>query len=354
MAEIIRTERSSVLWGTETLFGVPVTPVRRFGIHDTIVAPDDEPKWVPFFGVGSQSRDRDTILRGPHDLRGSIPDIRLQGFDDMTHLLGLVFGRRSVSGSVTQILEGDFPGIGFDGRIPSMTMQIGLRDTANAAPLVRNYLGGKINRATLSASEGEELRLSIEEMMFLEQRHNRSGVFGYDAAVTAATDPGINDAGRFVFSGATITFAGVPMVRLRRFSISIDNQLEYRYYLKPTGGAAKLQLPNDIVEGKRVYKLDAEVDIGDPSTDIVFFEFLRAEGAASTSSKTSGFQMVFTFTQQPSEGGHALVIVAGVTATTNHPGIVITSAKHNIPAPPAGLVPVTLSCDVNNLSLAYV
>lgn len=347
MAEIIRTERAHCLWIKEATFGTMITPNKRFGIHDTVVAPDPEYRWTPNFGIGSQDRNRQTILRGPQDFRGSIPDIRLQGGTFTRSLMAQILGRESGN----SVLEGVSA---TDGRLPSMTMQIGLRDTSNTAVLLRNYYGGKVNRASLSASEGEELRCSLEELLFLGIKHNRSGVYGYDAGVTTATDPGLSDEGRWIFSGASINFAGQSLCRVRRFNLSIDNQLEYRYYLCSTaGGIDHLQLPNDIVEGKRIYRLEIELDLGDPSTDLELFDFLMLEGAASTSTKVSGLQVTFTFQTQAADNGLIFTINCSPSgSSTTRPGSVITSAKHNIPAPPAGLVPVTMSLDVNSVALS--
>jgi len=361
MAQIIRTERSQALWGVENVFGLMSTPVRRFGIHDTLVAPDPDISWTPFFGVGSQNRNRDTILRGKHSLIGSIPDIRLQGNADLSFLLAHIWGTRTIINSTAWIVESgnSILGANYDGRIPSMTMQVAYHDTGNGTPLIRNFVGGKINRATLAASEGEELRLSLEEMMFLSERHNRVGVFGYDPSVFLATDPGLSDAGRFTFVNANIGYGGMTLARCRKWSISVDNQLEYRYYIKTTSAAGaafepsyntdRLQLPNDIVEGKRTFKLEMEVDLGDPTTDIAFFEFLRMEGGASTLTKNLGLSMSCNFSLQPSEGNFVMTIIGSLGQSSVHPGSVITSAKHSIPAPPAGLIPVTLSVDVDSI-----
>lgn len=342
MAEIIRTERASALWIKENTFGTMVTPNKRFGIHDTVVAPDPEYRWTPFFGIGSQDRNRSTILAGPQDFRGSVPDIRIQGNNTTRSLMAQILGRESSN----NVLEGV---TATDQRLPSMTMQIGLKDTSNTSVLLRNYYGGKVNRASLSASEGEELRCSLEELLFLGIKHNRSGVYGYDSNVIAATDPGFSDAGRWIFAGASINFAGQSLCRVRRFSLSIDNQLEYRYYLCTTGGGTDhLMVPNDIVEGKRVYRMELELDLGDPSTDLELFDFLMLEGRASTSAKVSGLQITLTFQTQAADNGHIFTISCSPAgASTTLPASVITSAKYNIPAPPAGLVPVTMSLDVN-------
>lgn len=345
MAEIIRTERSSVLWAKESTFGTMVTPNKRFGIHETITAPDPDYKWTPFYGIGNTSRNRSLILRGPMDLRGSLPDIRLQSNATTRSLMAQVLGRESSN----NVFEGQ--GV-TDGRVPSMTMQVAYRDTSATAVLIRNFIGGKINKATLSAAETEELRLSIEEILFTNVNHNRSGVFGYNAAVSIGTDPGISDAGRYIFSGAEIQAFGMTICRARRFSLSIDNQLEYRYYLCNTGGSDKLQLPNDIVEGKRAYKLDLELDLGDPSTDLELFDYLMLQGATGTGSKVVGTTVVLSFTAQPSEGGGSFIIYCSPNSlTTTAPGGVLTSAKHNIPAPPAGLIPVTASMDIDAVSI---
>lgn len=360
MSGIIRTERSLCMWGPEPSFGSMVTPTYRFGIHDTVVAPDPEYRWTPFFGVGSVNRNRDTILRGPQDLRGSIPDLRLQDTSQFQILMGVLFGRASLG----TIFEGQSS---TDGRIPSLTMQIAYQDTNGAYGLVRNFVGGKMNRFSFSAAEGEELRLNLEEMLFLQEIHNQVGVFGYSGAVGLASDPGISDSGRFIFSGASIAAFGQVLARVRRFSLSVDNQIEQRYYIAsvqtdgviPDQTSQRLQTPNDLVEGKRVYRLEIELDLGDPATDYKFIQYLLNEGSGGIGNKTVGTLITGLFQQQPSEGGGSFTMNIGsvggsqpYTPTTVHPGGVIMSAKHNIPAPPAGLVPVTLTMDVNNISFS--
>ena len=117
-------------------------------------------------------------------------------------------------------------------------------------------------------------------------------------------------------------------------------------------GAEKLQVPNDIVEGKRIYRLELELDLGDPSTDLELFDFLMLEGGASTALAVSGIAVSLQFVSQPSEGSYSFNITCSpqVPSVTS-PGGVILSAKHNIPAPPAGLVPVTVSMDIDSVAL---
>ncbi len=351
MAQIIRTERSSVLWAPETTFGTFTTPGLRFGIHETVTVPDIEPEMNGFFGIGSLSRNRDTMLAGKLSLKGSLPDIMLQANFNTALLMGSIIGKTVASGPSQYVIS---DGIGVtDQRNGSITMQVAYRDTSQSAVLVRNHMGGKINRATISADEGKELTLSIEDIMFLYQTHNRIGVFGYDPSVIANTDPGISSASRFLFAGGSIIGFGQVLARVRKFTLTIDNQMEYKYYIKTsTYDPQVIQYPNDIVEGKRVYKLELEVDLGDPVTDLVFFDYLRLLGKPNMSSRMLGVGITLGFAAPPSEignglGGASFSIQCSPTATTSHPGSVITGAKHNIPSPPAGLIPVTISMDVD-------
>ncbi|KKL13828.1 hypothetical protein LCGC14_2521840, partial [marine sediment metagenome] len=154
----IRTERALVLWAAESTFGsIAAAPYARFGIHDTVESPDPEFGWEPFFGVFS-GRDRATILRGQATLRGSIPDIRLQ-----SGLTTFLFNH---------VLR---PVAGYDELVDPFTLYIGYRDTGGSIQLGRYFLGGKVNRATVQAAEGQELRLSVDEILFLNMQSTRDG-----------------------------------------------------------------------------------------------------------------------------------------------------------------------------------
>lgn len=336
----IRTERAQVLWAVESTFGtIAPGPYARFGIHDTIEAPDPEFGWEPFFGVFS-GRDRATILRGPTTLRGSIPDIRLQS--GLTTFL------------VNHVLR---PVAGNDELVEPFTLYVRYNDTGGSPQLARYFLGGKINRATVQAAEGQELRLGIDEMLFLELQTTRGGNDTFDAA-DPASDPGASASGRYLFAGGTVVIAGVTFPRVRRFSLSVDNQLEPRYYIQRDGTTGLLHA-NDLIEGRRSWRLEVDVDIIDPnsSRDLELWDFLINQaavgGGQGNQNPTAGDQIRLTFDQGGlGEGGNTLTLTCGSAGTSVRPSGVLTSAAHSIPAPPAGVVTVTASFDIDQVTIA--
>lgn len=341
---IYRTEHASVVWALESNFGErAASGYRTFGLHDTVTAPDPAQEWEPFFGVGG-GRNRSQMLRGRWAMRGTIPDIRLiNGVH--REILALALGR--IEGS--SIVEGRSD---TDERINSMTMQVALRDTDGNYSFVREWYGGKINRATLSANEGADLRLGLDEILFKDVGHNRPGVKKYSAAVQpvfADTPPG----GRWVFAGGTMVFFGTVIARVRRVSLAIDNKLDTRYYIARSMGDGLIsQVPSDLVEGRREYKLTVDIDVADPATDLTFWNFLMNEAANSPTGPTIGGQCNLLFTQMTGEGTNNMFVACGLSPSTAHPGAVVTGGTIDIPAPPAGLLASTWTIDVDSVSIA--
>lgn len=332
-------------------------PDKRFGLHETVSAPDPTMDWYPFYGVGS-SRNRQTILRGKWMLNGSIPDIRLRSSDPIGKLLAMGFGRFDG----TNVLEGlkDNGNGTSDERIPSFTMQIAMRDTDGAYPLIRNWEGGKINRLTLSAAEGEELRLNLDEMLFANMAHNIEGV-SKSGSPHLMNDPGAGAGGRYVFAGAEMKVFGVTILRIRRFALTLDNQIEPRYYLaKVDPNGAMTQVPTEFVEGKRKYVLTIDMDVADPSTDLTLFKFFMNEGAqgggiGGTSGPTIGGQVIAKFNQTPGEGGGSITITCGgLSPSPVQPAGVVTAGKINVPAPPTGFFPSTWQLDVDSTHITII
>ncbi len=335
----IRTERAEVLWSAESTFGqIASAPYARFGIHDIIEAPDPEFGWEPFFGVFS-GRDRATILRGPTTLRGSIPDIRLQS--GLTTFL------------INHVLR---PVAGNDELVDPFTLYVAYRDTGGSTQLERYFLGGKVNRATVQAAEGQELRLSVDEMLFLSMQTTRAN---NDTSITPpgpASDLGASATGRYLFASGTVTIAGVTFDRVRRFSLSVDNQLEPRHYIQRDGTTGLLH-PNDLIEGRRVWRLEIDVDIVNPASggDLELWDFLINQGASGQGNQgaTLGGQVVLAFNQAGSGAGSStLTLTCGSTPSTTQPAGVLASAPHSIPAPPAGVVTVTASFDIDQVTIA--
>lgn len=428
---VYRTENALVLWQidpestkTDGVYGKINTsgtdnnskPRFRFGLHETVQAPDPEVEWTPFYGPGSD-RSRQTILAGKWTLRGSVPDIRVQPGcvasdakidGSVAELLTLVLGRYKEENTFTDGTKTSISGwtikenrdpisrtipnpsvTNYDGRLPFFTMQIAATNT-EGGHWIRNYYGGKVGRATLSASEGEDLRLSLEEIIFKDIRTNkpnvtsttpqdiRDGLLGnssidiYSNESTPKTYDPLSSNGRYLFAGATIDFNGITLARVKRFNLSIDNQLEPKYYmskklLKVNGGASSStsddnlghQVISEIVEGKRSYSLDLDLDFVDYDSDFKLFSYLiNTDGVGRTSKELAGFQFKAEFV--PSEGfgntENKLKITCGinpqsVSNSSGRPGIVIESGAVNIPAAPAGYMSATYRMNVDRVEI---
>lgn len=340
---IFRTENCLVLWGRETDWGERVTPNMRFGLHEQVTAPDPTQDWYPFYGVASP-RSRLTILRGRWDLRGSVPDIKIQSHEFLAELLAIGIGR-ATGNTVEEGISST------DERLHSMTMQIAMRDTDGSYGLIREYYGGKVNRMTLSANEGEELRLSYDEIIFKDIDHNLSGTAKYTGA-SLGTDPGPRAEGRFIFAGATLNFFGVDICRIKRFSLTIDNMLDPKYYLcRAAGDPTNLtQIINDIVEGRRAYSMDVELDVADAATDLELFKFLLNEGGPAGGATIGGI-INCEFAVTPGEGGGSMVMELGLSTSATQPAAVVTGGKINIPPPPTGLFPGNWTLNVDRVRI---
>lgn len=346
---IIRTENASVTWAQENSFGVFAAGQFRFGIHDTIQVPDPNFAWRPLWDVGHTTRNRRTILRGRISNRGSVPDILLQATSGARQLMGLALGRSQVGG-VNEGLSST------DDRIPSFSTHIIVRDTDGVGALLRSYLGCKVSRASWAAREGEELRFSIDEFLAQQAVHTRSGQAFFNSLAGVGTDPGPDASGRYIFSGAQITLSGgglngLVLARARRFNLTLDNQLEPKYYLKRSDTDTFRQIPSDFVEGKRVYGLQLEIDLGDPSTDLALWDFLVNQGGASGGQST-GCSITATFNTELAEGTvQTLTFGIDSSISATQVGAVLKSAAIPIPAPPAGLIPVSLDFDVRSVGI---
>jgi len=341
---IIRTENAKIAWRKEASWGAAGSGnYHRFGTFESLNAPDPEYEWYPFFGVFA-GRSRDRIFRGKQTLRGSIPDIRLQG-DNVT-IFEMMTGRYSGSYYAEGISM-------TDETIPSFEMGVDLLDTDGVCQLRRIYKGGLVNRWTLAANEGEELRLSLDEMLFKDMIHNLSGHAKYSAsAAPSFTVDSPTAAGRFTFAECQITMFGLVFTHIRRFSLTCDQQIEMRYYLQRGGSSDYQQVPNGYVPGKRAYRLEIDLDMADPTIDRDVWEWLVDQAAASWPGFTLGTQIAFDFVQSGSgEGSDRLIMSCGGATglSTAYPGAVITSATINHPAPPAGVPSVTVSFDVDDI-----
>lgn len=296
---MLRTDKSSVLWAPESVYGaLAVSGYQRFGFHGNAELPNPQYGWFPYFDTKAPRRVN--IIKGRQTLSGGINGIGLQNANFLTYL-------------TTQ--NDTSP-------ISSFSLAATSYDTDGVPLLNRMYSGGKIGRAILSAKEGEELKLSIEDMQFNNMFHNRLNAVTGRYIATIPTDPGASDDERWVFSGADIRFSGITLGKVREFTVSINNSLQPYYGLKSNASVDVVQSPHRILSGQQQYSLRLAVDMAD-SGELALWDYLLNQGAATNISPTTGL----TFTGIFARNGTTLSINCSTSTPTTNPATVLTGIE---------------------------
>ena len=360
MTTIYRTEQASVLWAPETTFGQRpggTNVWNQFGIHDTFDAPDPEIAFEPFWQVGS-GRNRSKMLRGKWSMKGSVKDVRLVP-NLALPVLSLPIGHQSGSA----VYEGQSE---TDQRLKSISVQVAIRDTSGSY-FIREWYGGKVGKASIDFAEGEDVRFTLDEITFKQMAHNQQTfdsktIDKYVAGLTVPTPATSFTGNRYVFAAGRLTFFGTELLRIKSANLSIENNLEEKYYWQNDGTSysGATQLLSDLIEGRRTYNLTVEMDFADPSNDMAMFQWLMnqsASGGSGSSNPTTGGTITFELYPIPGEsedvsGNGKLTITAGISPSENTPGAVITNGKINIPSlSSSGLVSSNWTIDVNSISI---
>ena len=184
------------------------------------------------------------------------------------------------------------------------------------------------------------------------------------------------------FSRVELTFQGTPIARFRRFSITVDNQLDPRYYLTQnasTTPADDRQILHEILEGRRNVSFSGSLDMDDSGsddypvtngspTDALFLRYLlnqmmtstdvrdmdllkgigirievrRMSGEGGVGGAGSSYPHDKWFIYLPSSAASTGSGTASTFGTADEVGLVLRSATHNVPAPPNIHVPVDI------------
>lgn len=247
--------------------------------------------------------------------------------------------------------------------------------TSVGSALTVNYLGGKVNRATLSARQGEKLMLSLDEVIFRDLAHNSAlpstSVAKYDAStvVPSATHPTEEP---IVFSQGTLSLfeLGNSFARIRDFTLSINNNITAERYISTTtlnGATVITQIPYELTEGNREITLEVTAIM----ETLEYYEHLMRQGQADALTSKTGFDIQlkfqanaaateFFYIQGPCNVDPTIIASSATpvnttqaqSATTNV-GCVLTAAPHEIPGEQQPLIEVRLSIDVPNLVMWY-
>jgi hypothetical protein len=249
-----------------------------------------------------------------------------------------------------------------DAKLPTMTWNVLMRDSDETADndLIRRYVGGICNRATLSGAEGEMLRYSWDDVQFMDLVHNQTrstGVTGDSATADIVKNSssmllspiGIgadmpNASGAFgtpvypttepyYFSQGSLIFFGIEFARIVNFSLEISNNVEPKYYVSDTGGK---RIPSEFIEKNREYRMSVSIALPDSFSSSAqtksLWKELILEGnyAGHGTAALQGFDMSLTFTR----GTNDTITITSPSSTASNlfdsQGCFFSRATHNI------------------------
>jgi hypothetical protein len=338
MGYVIRGENFKVTYAVESAYGTdPGTAslVNSFGVVQTANITDPQIDYMPFWGMSTgQYRNWWITYKGKISLGMSIPDIVLLNGAPLFLPLGscTTTGTNPYTHTMAETYD-----------LPTITTHVTYTDTNDADVLMRRFCGGKVGRATYSATEGGFLTMALEDIQFKNLYHNKSGHTWYSANVADVT-PSYPCTEPYLFSYGSLTLDGSEFARVKEWRLSVDNALEPKYYV--TNDAIS-QLPYEHREGRRQYQMSVTCDI----EDAALYQELIDQGTYSSVYKGFVATMVFTrgsndtitFTT-PSSGS--------VACGGGNMGCLIKTAPHSIVSDP--IVPVSLDIICRSLSIVSV
>ena len=268
----------------------------------------------------------------------------------------------------------------------TMTWAAQFRGTLGQKNTTINYVGGKVNRFTLSARSGEKLQLSLDDVIFRDLVHDinitggaegthKEGTLGGGGTLevytpTPATHPTETP---LVFSQGDVRLPDDDntqnvLTRITSFSMTVDNQLTEQHYIDQSttsGVVGNSQIPFEITEGTRIIKCEIEGFLDSQ----IYYQLLVRELTANNTNR-SGFDIILRFL--PDAAGAEQMIIRCPTApdsveiTTvdvvsdfdalsnpNNIGCVLEAAPHSIPAETESLIPVRMRFDCPNMLIWY-
>ena len=185
----------------------------------------------------------------------------------------------------------------------------------------------------------------------------------------------------YFYSTVQLTFQGEPIARFRRFTITIDNALDPRYYVTQNDATTtrdNRQILHEILEGRRNISFGGSLDLdadgssaypasGSP-TDAQFVRYLLNQGMTSTdiqdmnTLKGIGIQIELRKVHDFGTAGsaHDKVIFnipsnqASNLGSQDEVGMIIRSAPLNIPAPPSVHIPMDIDGMASSMHVEFL
>jgi hypothetical protein len=229
---------NTVVGGTESEFASPATQFNWLGIIESF-EPEESNNVDTRMSVGVRAPFM--LRKGGSEVDGSM-SVALQN----ARLIAYALGKVETTGDGTAGYTHNISTIGSGEELPSVTIQ-------NNNPLhnlVRNYIGGKVDTLTITASAEEAVTLESE---FMFSHVNDTGIT--PATVTAELE------NYFMFYEGMVKVNNQDVVDVTEFEVEIANGLERRFTLRGDGETR----PTRIEEGN--LEITASITMDFTNTD---------------------------------------------------------------------------------------
>ena len=292
---------------------------------------------------------------------------------------------------------------------PSFMMAARFR-ADDGSTFVTNYKGCKVARTVFSFEEGNPVTYSADYIA-REFRHNigqddasgsNTKTSHYAALQTSSgadtesnlpvvVPPNKMDKIRvteqpYFFSRVSLTFHGSEIARFRSFSLTIDNQLDPRYYITQNDAEvprAGRQVLHEILEGRRNITFSGSLDLDNDGTnsypasssptDAIFLRYLLNQGFTDTdirdqaTLKGLSIKIELRRTSAGTPGGAATsfgydkvffylpsAATSSTTGSQDDVGMVLRAVSNNIPGPPSIHIPVDIDGFCSSMHMEFL
>jgi len=224
---------NTVVIGTETEYAKSATTFNWAGIVEEF-SPEESNNVDSRMSVGVRAP---LMLRhGAKEVDGSM-SVALQN----ARLIAYALGNIQTNGDGTQGYTHTITPIGRGQELPSVTVQ----NNNHLIGLTRNYVGGKADSLTLTASAEEAVTLEAE---FLFSHVEDTGIV--PATVTAELE------NYFMFYEGMVTINGVEVADITEFELEIANGLERRFTLNNSGDGRPARIEEGNLEITASFTMD--------------------------------------------------------------------------------------------------
>jgi hypothetical protein len=232
--------------------------------------------------------------------------------------------------------------------------------TDSGKALVTNYMGNKVGTTSFNFAENSPVTFTVN---FTGQDMVHNMVGGTDLTIVKhradAVSPAMTPVTEqpYFFSKANLKFGGTTFAKFRTLSISINNQLDPRYYVTQSASTDNRQILSEILEGRRSISISGSLDMDDTGTgaaagaqagpDVKFLQYLFNQGFNQNDPRDVaaadliGVSIEVELRRYSDASVSAndfdtltFKLPANETLSATNPGLILSAARMPIPAPP--------------------